>query len=115
MPLTLWGNPILDRVATALTDAEFGPDLAQLGERMLRVMYAVHGVGLAGPQVGIAKRFFVYDCEGQRGLLANPVIAERTEDLAEDLEGCLSVPGFYWPTPRAAGVVVRAATPTASR
>jgi peptide deformylase len=106
MPLTLWGNPILDIPTLPLTDADFGADLAELGDRMLKVMYAVRGVGLAAPQVGIGKRFFVYDCDGRRGLLANPVIAERSADLSDEHEGCLSVPGFSWPTPRAAGVVI---------
>lgn len=107
MPLTLFGNPILERLAASLGDAGFGAELAELGERMLRVMYAVRGVGLAAPQVGIGKRFFVYDCEGERGLIANPVITDRSRDLEEDREGCLSVPGFDWPTPRAAAVVIQ--------
>ena len=106
MPLTLWGNPILEHPAATLTDADFGSSLAALGERMLRVMYAARGVGLAAPQVGVGKRFFVYDCDGRRGLLANPVVVDRSAELSEEHEGCLSIPGFYWPTPRAASVVV---------
>lgn len=106
VPLTLWGNPILERLAVPLADADFGAELAALGERMLRVMYAVRGVGLAAPQVGIGKRFFVYDCEDRRGLIANPAIVERSRELSDDHEGCLSIPDFAWPTPRAAAVVV---------
>lgn len=106
MPLTLWGNPILDHPSLPVLDGEFGADLAGLGEQMHRVMRNAHGAGLAAPQVGIAKRFFVYDCEGHRGLLANPVIVERSRALAEDDEGCLSIPGFAWLTPRAATVTV---------
>src|SRR4029079_1710025 len=97
---------ILDHPAAFLTDADFGPRLAELGERMLRVMHAAQGVGLAAPQVGIGKRFFVYDCDGRRGLLANPVVVHRSADLIEEHEGCLSVPGFSWPTPRAAAVAI---------
>lgn len=108
MPLTLWGNPILEFPSLPMGDDEFGDELAELGERMLRVMHNAAGVGLAGPQVGMAKRFFVYDCLGHRGLLANPVIVERSRDLIEDDEGCLSVPGFAWSTPRAESVVVSA-------
>lgn len=106
MPLTLFGNPILDLPSSHVGPAEFGVELAAVADRMLKVMYAARGVGLAAPQVGIAKRFFVYDCDGQRGFLANPRIVDRSATLAEDDEGCLSVPGFYWPTPRAAAVVV---------
>jgi len=106
MPLTLFGNPILDHPSLPLRDDEFGAELAALGDKMLRVMHNARGVGLAAPQVGIAKRFFVYDCDGQSGLLANPTIVERSSALEEDLEGCLSVPGFAWPTARAAAVLV---------
>lgn len=106
MPLTLWGNPILDHPSLPVLDDEFGEELAALGERMHRVMRRAHGAGLAAPQVGIAKRLFVYDCDGHRGLLANPVIVERSRDLAEDDEGCLSIPGFAWLTPRAAAVTI---------
>ena len=106
MPLTLWGNPILDHPSLHVLDDEFGEGLAELGERMHAVMRNARGVGLAGPQVGIAKRLFVYDCEGQRGLLANPVIVDRSPALAEEDEGCLSIPGFAWRTPRAASVTV---------
>jgi peptide deformylase len=107
MPLTLWGNPILDHPSLPVLDDEFGDDLADLGGRMHRVMRNAHGAGLAAPQVGIAKRLFVYDCEGHQGLLTNPVIVERSRALAEDDEGCLSIPGFAWTTPRAAGVTVQ--------
>ena len=106
MPLTLWGNPILDHPSLAVLDQEFGDELAALGERMHQVMRRAHGAGLAAPQVGIAKRLFVYDCGGHRGLLANPVIVDRSQALAEDDEGCLSIPGFAWTTPRAAAVTV---------
>ena len=103
MPLTLWGNPILDRPAAPLTDADFGAGLAELGERMLKVRHAARGVGLAAPQVGLDMRFFVYECDGRRGLLANPRVVDRSRELSDDDEGCLSIPGFAWPTPRAAG------------
>jgi peptide deformylase len=39
-------------------------------------------------------------------MLVNPTIVDRSTSLIEDLEGCLSVPGFAWPTARAAAVTV---------
>ena len=101
------GNPILELVSAPLRDADFGPDLLDLTERMFKVMYAAHGAGLAAPQVGIGKRLFVYDCEGQRGVLANPSLVWRSTTLSEELEGCLSIPGFAWHTPRAEEVVAQ--------
>ncbi len=53
------------------------------------------------------RRYFVYDCDGGRRALVNPVIVARSRELqVDDHEGCLSVPGFRWPTPRARAVVV---------
>ena len=107
MPLTLWGNPILDSPSMTMVAADFGPDLAELSARMMLVMYAAQGAGLAAPQVNIAKRFFVYNCDGVKGMIANPVIVSRSRQLQDDdEEGCLSVPGFRWPTPRAYAVTV---------
>lgn len=65
--------------------------------RMYKCMVANKGVGLAAPQVGISKSFFVI----QRGLLAHPIIinpswtksSDAKEYMAE--EGCLSFPGMF--------------------
>jgi peptide deformylase len=78
---------------------------------MLQVMHRAEGAGLAAPQVGIAKRFFVYDCQGEKGMIANPVIVDRSRALLDDEEGCLSVPGFRWATPRADAVIVTGQDP----
>jgi peptide deformylase len=63
-------------------------------------MYAAPGVGLAGPQVGMSLRLFVFD-DGETGplVIANPQLSEGTGDLSEE-EGCLSIPGPYHATPR---------------
>ena len=58
-------------------------------------MYDAPGVGLAAPQVGVQKRFFVYDLQAGDGpqVLINPVVSE-SEGEWEFTEGCLSVPGL---------------------
>ncbi len=58
------------------------------------------GVGLAGPQVGVLERVFVFDTEERSGALINPVIVERSTDTIEEEEGCLSIPGIYMPVVR---------------
>jgi peptide deformylase len=40
---------------------EFGPELQQLAKKMLKLMYAANGVGLAAPQVGVNKRLMVFN------------------------------------------------------
>ena len=56
--------------------------------------------GLAAPQIGVTARVFSYNVEGQIGYLVNPVIVARDGEQDGE-EGCLSIPGLYYPTPRA--------------
>ncbi len=62
LKLVTWPNPILETPADPVT--KFDDDLRKLADDMFETMYAAPGVGLAGVQVGIAKRLFVMDCSG---------------------------------------------------
>ena len=64
-------------------------------------MHEAPGLGLAAPQVGVQKRFFVYDLQDGEGgkVIVNPVIAESRGEWEYE-EGCLSVPGLSWPIMR---------------
>jgi peptide deformylase len=87
---------------------EIGPEMPQLANDMLETMYAYSGVGLAGPQVGIAKRIFVLcEADGDPMCLINPEILEM-EGCEEGEEGCLSMPQVYAEVPRATRIRVRA-------
>jgi peptide deformylase len=44
---------------------------------------------------------FVWDADGSQGHLINPTVTVSAE-LQDGEEGCLSIPGLYFPTPRAA-------------
>ena len=81
---------------------EFDGDLAQLVERMIRLMQDARGVGLAANQVGILRRVFVIQAEEEQEprALVNPVIVERSDELDEDDEGCLSMQGVVVPVER---------------
>jgi peptide deformylase len=72
----------------------------RLMDDMLETMYQAIGIGLAGPQVGEAKRVIVIDVarEGEKPhplRLANPEILWHSEELATFAEGCLSLPEHY--------------------
>ncbi|MFC6084905.1 peptide deformylase [Sphaerisporangium aureirubrum] len=102
------GDPVLRSPAAPVTD--FDRDLRRLIDEMMEAMYAADGVGLAAPQIGVAKRVFVYDVSGRKGHVVNPeLVVDDTEQIL-DQEGCLSIPGrttgkpLYATTPRAAGV-----------
>jgi len=56
--------------------------------------------GLAANQIGVSRRVFSYDVDGELGHIVNPVI-EATEGEQEDDEGCLSIPGLWYPLRRA--------------
>lgn len=74
---------------------EIDGKLVQLTEDMLDTMYAEPGIGLAAPQVGVARRFFVYDVGDGPQVLINPVIHDSRDEWVYE-EGCLSVPGLSW-------------------
>jgi peptide deformylase len=69
--------------------------MRKLLDDMAETMYEAPGVGLAGPQVGVAKRIVVIDPQDETtGLLQliNPEIV-HTEGWVQGTEGCLSIPG----------------------
>jgi peptide deformylase len=92
--------------------AKVDAETRQLMADMLETMYAAPGIGLAAPQVGVAKRVIVVDCarEGeppQPYKLANPEILWQSEELATYNEGCLSLPEHYADVTRPAAIRVR--------
>ncbi|MDA8343987.1 MAG: peptide deformylase [Thermaerobacter sp.] len=78
---------------------------------MADTMYDAHGVGLAGNQVGIAKRLVVIDVGDGLLQLINPEIVRRSGEMVEDTEGCLSIPGWQGEVPRDNQVQMRATLP----
>lgn len=107
LPITLLDHPALHAAAAEVT--AFDEALDDIVREMFRTMYLAPGVGLAGPQVGIGLRVFVYDCgpeDGGPGHLVNPVLERLGTELQEDPEGCLSVPGVDAETTRAMDVRV---------
>lgn len=105
LPIRLLGDPVLREPAR---DVQAFDDLhRKLVADMLETMYEAPGVGLAAPQVGLSLRLFVFDANDGAGpgAIANPVLTDM-EGEQEDEEGCLSVPGLWYPTGRAMRVRV---------
>jgi peptide deformylase len=98
LPIRTLGDPVLRQPAKPVT--VFDRALRRLCDDMIETMYAAPGVGLAGPQVGMSLRLFVFD-DGDTGplVMVNPVLSQGAGDQAEE-EGCLSIPGPYHVTPR---------------
>jgi peptide deformylase len=72
---------------------EFDASVAELVERMTRLMQEARGVGLAAPQVGILRRILVFQTSEEDAVtaLVNPRIVEASEELETAEEGCLSL------------------------
>jgi len=87
------GDPVLRERATDVTDIDGA--LIDLVDDMFVTMYDAPGIGLAAPQVGVSKRFFVYDLDEDPQALFNPVITGSDGEWSY-AEGCLSIPGQYF-------------------
>ncbi len=84
----------------------------RLMDDMVETMYRAIGIGLAAPQVGVARRVIVIDVardgEAPRPMrIANPEILWRSEETLEANEGCLSLPEHYADVTRAAAIRLR--------
>jgi peptide deformylase len=87
-------------------------EIRRLMDNMLETMRKAIGIGLAAPQVGVAKRVIVLDVARQGEppqpmMLANPEILWHSEELATFSEGCLSLPEHYADVTRPAQIRLR--------
>ncbi len=57
--------------------------------------------GLAANQIGVGLRAFSWNIDDEIGYVLNPRLVELSDDTQEREEGCLSVPGLWFPTRRA--------------
>lgn len=104
------GDPRLLRVARPVT--EFGtPLLHALLQDMRDTMAAAHGAGLAAPQIGQDWQVVIFGTGVPNPrypsapvvpttVLVNPLVEPLGDDVEEDWEGCLSVPGLRGKVPR---------------
>ncbi len=103
------GDPVLRTECDPVR--AFDERLARLVDDMFASMYAARGQGLAANQIGVAEQVFVYDSQDDKGRrfvghVVNPVLVTTDGELVSGDEGCLSLPGLYFPTPRHAHAVV---------
>jgi peptide deformylase len=124
------GHPVLRTTGRAMDPAEIkSPRIQQLIDDMFETMTDYQGVGLAAPQVHESVRLFVAgfapgpgdEDEGPEQervplmALMNPEITVVGTEVAEDWEGCLSIPDVRGKVPRARQIVVRAVDRRAKR
>ena len=88
LSLRIYPDSVLRQVCEPVE--RFDSALRDLPDEMVRLMRAEEGIGLAAPQVGITRRLFVCEIEGQSMSLVNPRV---DNGVASDsiVEGCLSL------------------------
>ncbi|MEV4132008.1 peptide deformylase [Dactylosporangium sp. NPDC049742] len=98
-PIRVLGDPVLRTPCETVTS--FDAELRALVRDLLDTVTGEPGrAGVAAPQIGVGLRVFSYAANKQVGYLVNPTITVL--DGAQDgEEGCLSIPGLWFPTPRA--------------
>ena len=102
-PIRELGDPVLRTPADPVRS--FDRELAALVRDLEETVDHPGRAGLAAPQIGVGLRVFSYNVDGEIGHVVNPVIVSLSEELQDDDEGCLSVPGLYAPTVRAMSCV----------
>ncbi len=115
-------NPALRRKARPVEDPH-DAGLQQLIDDMIDTMRVAPGVGLAAPQVAVSQRLVVIEYADDLPedappeaepptpklyVIVNPEIAQRSIELVEGSEGCLSLPGYAGTVMRHAAVTVKA-------
>ncbi|MDN5752997.1 MAG: peptide deformylase [Nitrosospira sp.] len=108
-PVLRMGDPRLLEVAR--TVKEFStPELNALIRDMHDTMEAQEGAGLAAPQIGVDLQVVIFGVkrnprypdaeEVPYTVLVNPELQPLTQEMEQDWEGCLSVPGMRGMVPR---------------
>jgi peptide deformylase len=102
------GEPLLREVAAPVV--RFDAELAALVADMDETMRALHGAGIAAPQVGVSARVVIFELQENPRyphiapvpytVLVNPALTVLGEEQDEGWEGCLSVPGMRGLVPR---------------
>jgi peptide deformylase len=97
-----WGDPALKTVAKPVDEVD--GELVGEARRLITIIAAALGAGLAATQVGIMRRYFVYR-EGDEELgaataLINPQLEWTSDETDVRHEGCLSLAGVWVPVER---------------
>jgi peptide deformylase len=99
-----WGDPVLRTPCDAVT--VFDAAVAALCRDLIDTVTAREGrAGLAANQIGVPLRVFSWLIEGEAGAVVNPRLV-ATEGEQHGDEGCLSLPGLWFPLARPAYAAV---------
>ncbi|WP_182354550.1 peptide deformylase [Flaviflexus huanghaiensis] len=95
------GDPVLRTACDEIT--AITPQVRSLVDDLLDTVDEEGRAGLSANQIGVSLRAFSWNLEDIGvGYILNPKIVDLSEDeYQDDDEGCLSIPGHFFPTRRA--------------
>jgi peptide deformylase len=96
--IRLFGDPVLRSACDLIAPGDKRAN--GLIEDLLETVKVPGRAGLAANQIGVGLRAFSYNIDGVVGYIINPVLVETSGEPELVEEGCLSVPGFYFPRKR---------------
>ncbi|MEI6379237.1 MAG: peptide deformylase [Candidatus Falkowbacteria bacterium] len=96
LKIVLNPNPSLREIAAEVSQSEIkNGSLKQTIVDMVETMFAKDGVGLAAPQVSIAKRLIIVNTKQGALAMINPTLSKLSFGQEWDEEGCLSLPHTF--------------------
>ena len=118
LPIYLYGSPVLrEHAADVDLSKADKAQVQQFFNDMHETMQHADGCGLAAPQVGISKRMLIVDgnelvenypeLKGFVRKMINPVVVDKSEEISEYSEGCLSIPSVDADIKRPKKITVR--------
>jgi len=93
--IRLFGDPVLRSVCDPVAPGD--TRAAALVQDLIDTVTVPGRAGVAANQIGVGQRVFSYNIDGDIGYVINPVLVEVSGEPEVVDEGCLSVPGFYFP------------------
>lgn len=131
LPILTIDNPILRKKAKRIW--WINKEIKKLANDMLDTLKAANGLGLAAPQIGKSLRMVIVcdlkpstyrqhsavensqpteekNYEIKPIILINPKIVQKSKEIIEMEEGCLSMPGYYALVKRPSWIICKAKT-----
>jgi peptide deformylase len=96
--IRLFGDPVLKTVSDPIGTID--ARVRRLVEDLVDSVRLPGRAGVAASQIGVNLRAFSYNVDGEIGYILNPVLVEVSGEPELVDEGCLSVPGLWYPTKR---------------
>jgi peptide deformylase len=103
--IRLFGDPVLKTVSDPVS--EIDDRVRALIDDLIDSVRPPGRAGVAAAQIGVNLRAFSYNVDDELGYIINPEIVELSGEPEPIDEGCLSVPGLWFPTLRHPEATVR--------